>query len=524
MERLIKSMFYMDWNCENDFNIVDLFYDACEKYPAHIAIIEEKNQVSYSELREQVNDTTLYFIRKGIKKGDRVIIFVPMSIDLYRIVLALFTIGATVVFLDEWVSKKRMEMCCKVAQCRAFIGNTKAKILIFFSPELRKIPIRLGINYSSGLKGDLSHTSVKYYDTALITFTTGTTGKPKAAKRTHGFLHEQFKVLAEKIKPQPADVSLPVLPIVLLINLGAGATSLITDFKARKPEQTDVKKIINQILFYKVDTIVASPFFIKQLANTVIKNKNELPGLQRIFTGGAPVFPSEGKIYKQAFPGAEIEIVYGSTEAEPISAIKAEELITTNALSKGLAVGKPDRNIDVKIITLQKGIITCENEDDFNKIILPVNETGEIIVSGPHVLDAYFNNEEALKLNKIFVGRKCWHRTGDSGFLTNDGRLFLTGRCNSLIFLNNKIIAPFIYEGLFQNIAGVEAGTVLERDNVVIAIIEAHKHANKKVISEYLQKHGDVIIPINKIIFIKKMPRDPRHHSKIDYEKLHSII
>ena len=508
----------------SDFNIVDLFFDACGESSERIAIIEKKHQISYSELGKQVNETALYFSKKGIKKGDRVLVLVPMSTDLYRIVLALFTIGATAVFLDEWVSKKRMEACCRVAKCSAFIGNAKARVFAFFSPELRKIPVRLGIKYIADSKSDLLHTSVKYNDTALITFTTGTTGKPKAAKRTHGFLNEQFRVLAEKIKPRSGDVSLPVLPIVLLINLGVGCTSLITDFKAGKPEQTNFKKIINQINFYKVNSIIASPFFIKQLANTVIKSKIELPGLKKIFTGGAPVFPSEAKFYKEAFPKTEINIVYGSTEAEPISSIKAEELIKENGLSKGLSVGKPDKNIKVKIIRLQNEIITCKDEAGLNKIGLRNDETGEIIVSGPHVLDAYFNNEEALKPNKIFVDGKCWHRTGDSGFLTNDDQLFLTGRCNSLIFLNNKIIAPFIYEGLLQNINGVESGTVLEKDNRIVAVIEAKKSANKKEISQYLKNLEDPIICNSKIVFIKKMPRDPRHHSKIDYDKLKSII
>ena len=70
----------------------------------------------------------------------------------------------------------------------------------------------------------------------------------------------------------------------------------------------------------------------------------------------------------------------------------------------------------MRIIQLHDGIIECPDETDFKKLMLPEGVIGEIIVNGPHVLDAYFNNEEALKQNKIFVESKCWHRTGDSGF------------------------------------------------------------------------------------------------------------
>ena len=70
--------------------------------------IHKNKAISFSEFEKQIKDTSNYFLNKGISKGDRVLIFVPMSIDLYRIVLALFNIGATAVFLDELVSKKRM--------------------------------------------------------------------------------------------------------------------------------------------------------------------------------------------------------------------------------------------------------------------------------------------------------------------------------------------------------------------------------------------------------------------------------
>ena len=73
-------------------------------------------------------------------------IFVPMSIDLYRIVLAIFSMGATAVFLDEWVNKNRLEICCQLADCNGFIGTSKARLSGYFLQELRKIPIKLSIN------------------------------------------------------------------------------------------------------------------------------------------------------------------------------------------------------------------------------------------------------------------------------------------------------------------------------------------------------------------------------------------
>lgn len=505
---------------EKHFNIVDLFLSAAEKYPTQVAIIDKKQRITFAELKEEVQATAVYLLQKGIQQGDRVLVFVPMSIDLYRIVLALFQIGATAVFLDEWVNKKRMEECCKIAKCRAFIGITKAKVLSFFSLELRQIPIRLGTKFISDANYKLTHAQVQSDHTALITFTTGSTGTPKAAKRTHGFLLEQFKVLAEKTNPQPGEISLSTLPIVLLINLASGCTSLITGFKIRKPESMNAGKILDQILFHKVNSITASPFFIKHLAKCAFAQQMQFPLLKKIFTGGAAVFPAEAKIYSQAFPQTHIEIVYGSTEAEPISSISVEELLKENVFTKGLNVGKPASSADVKIIRIQNGNIDCPDETAFQQFILPWGSIGEIIVSGPHVLDAYFNNNEALKRNKIFVGDKCWHRTGDSGFQFADGTLFLTGRCNSLIHLNHKIVTPFLYENYFQTIPGIEAGTVLEEEGQIIAVIKSLSGADKKKISEHLQNTSEPLISFDAIKWISTMPRDPRHHSRIDYDRL----
>ncbi|MEO5644262.1 MAG: AMP-binding protein [Bacteroidia bacterium] len=497
------------------FNIVDLFFESAERTPGKTAIVYKGEKISFGEFRGQVTATATYFLSKGIRKGDRVMLFVPMSFDLYRIVLALFKIGATAVFLDEWVGKKRMEECCKIAQCKAFIGIFKARVLSVFFAELRKIPIHLGVNYKIVPLTEAFPLTTKD-DTALITFTTGSTGKPKAAKRTHGFLSAQFKALINKIEPKEDDIDMPVLPIVLLINLGAGTTSVIADFKASKPTSLQPEKIIEQLKLNNVNRMIASPFFIKEISKHVIKHKIALPQLQKIFTGGAPVFPGEAKIYHTAFPDAQVQIVYGSTEAEPISAIDVNELVknTNNILEEGLNVGQPDQSATVKIIKITEEILTLNNEEELKALELDGTAIGEIIVSGDHVLREYFNNEEALKRNKIFIGEKCWHRTGDSGYLGANGNLFLTGRCATLIHRDGKIIAPFIYENFFQTITGVEMGTVMLPDNKLLVIVELTDAAEKKIVTE---KINSCELIFDKIIFLEKIPRDQRHNSKIDY-------
>src|SRR5690606_11798642 len=124
-------------------NIVQLFYEAVNRYPTHTAIVSGKERVSYTEVHRQVLAAANALSETGLRRGDRVLVFVPMGIPLYRTVLALFHIGATAVFLDEWVSRSRLEVCCRMADCRGFIGVFKARLYAWFSPMLRRIPVRL---------------------------------------------------------------------------------------------------------------------------------------------------------------------------------------------------------------------------------------------------------------------------------------------------------------------------------------------------------------------------------------------
>ena len=491
-------------------NIAKLFFDAAKRYPDNVAIVESNRQITYEELALQVKQTASHFKSKGLKKGDRVLVFVPMSIDLYRIVLALFSLGATAVFLDEWVSMKRLELCCKLANCRAFIGGFKARMHSYFSAELRKTPIKLNLKFKA--HDSVTMEEVNPDSPALITFTTGSTGTPKAALRSHDFLNEQFKALLDEIEPKVSDIDMPVLPIVLFVNLGVGCTSVIADFKMTQPTSLKPAKILHQLNKNSVNRITASPFFVRKLAEHCLSTKSNVTGLKKIFTGGAPVFPNEAALYNRAFPETKSVIVYGSTEAEPISSIDSAQLDNQKPLKKGLPVGIPYHKAQVKIIRIDPGTIDVENESEFDQWELPKGEIGEILVEGPHVLKSYFNNDLAFRQNKIKVNRKIWHRTGDSGYM-EDGHLFLTGRCQQLIYSNQQILSPFIVESQLQAIEGIRSGTLLSNSGAIVLAVETHLSLDEV---KLLVKG----IPYDRIELLQRIPKDPRHHSKIDYKKL----
>ncbi len=494
-------------------NITFHFFHSAKLYPDKIAIREGKRCCTYGELAQDVLRTITYYRNCGITKGDRVFVFEPMGIDLYRCVLAIFSMGATAVFIDEWVKTNRLVTCCEMAQCKALIGRTKVRMLSWCFSSFRKIPIYIHPSSMSQETSDILNW-VEDDHPALITFTTGSTGIPKAAIRTHGLLQAQFEALQHETQPLPHDTCLTTLPIVLLLNLGIGCTSIISVFNSKKPEKLQPSEIIALLNQEKVNRLIASPYFIEIISQRLISSHESLPALKNIFTGGAPVFPGDARMFKKAFPSSNIQMVYGSTEAEPISLISADELLHSTHNDKGLLVGKLSTYTRVKIIKMTSYPIVINDNEFLSDFELTGGEMGEIIVSGSHVLQQYLSNAEAERRNKIKTVEGIWHRTGDCGYLDHDGNLFLMGRCESMIYLNDDLISPFLYEQAFKEVNGICIGTVMLRQGQLTAIVEPHSSTEQEAIRSILLSQFP---KLSTVLFLKKIPRDPRHYSKIDY-------
>ncbi|MEE3349371.1 MAG: AMP-binding protein [Candidatus Gastranaerophilaceae bacterium] len=491
-------------------NIVEILFENAKKFPNKLAIIHKNEKITYSELSKDVKEYANYFLSKGLKNGDNVLIFVPMTIELYKILSAIFYIGATAVFVDAWADKNRLSQALTIVPCKAFIGCPKAFILKLMSKKVRNVKLNFVSGFIGKCKKEYNIEPAKPDTTALITFTTGSTGLPKAAKRTHEYLLEQHYVLKKHLNPETDDVDLASLPIFVLHNLACGTTSVIPDFNPQKPADINPEKIIKDIEKNNINTSVGSPRFYEKLAEY-----SEINGLERIFTGGAPVFPKSAKLLQEKFKNCNVEIVYGSTEAEPIASISTRELLDFKGEVKdGLFVGKPIDDINVKIIRPSD-----EPVQNFEESWLPQGEIGEICVEGKHVLKEYYNSEKAQNFAKIRYNGQIWHRTGDAGYIDKDDNLFLMGRVKNRFEYNGKEIYVFPIENALLEIDEIEIGTVMKIGNKIVLAIEL-KPSSKINEFETAKLSG---FEYDRIEFLK-IPRDPRHNSKIDYDKLAKLI
>jgi acyl-CoA synthetase (AMP-forming)/AMP-acid ligase II len=509
-------------------NIVSLLVENADTRGDTIALIEGDVRISYRQLLHLVKIVASKLASKGVTKNDRVLMFVPMSIELYVFILAVWYRGASVVFIDAWADLSRIESALNIVPCSVFIGSPRAHLLRIVSKAIRKIKVNLLAvipDFKTDTVPEMVPIETTPEDTALVTFTTGSTGVPKAAKRTHGFLLSQHRVLKNHMQPHDGDVECICLPVFVLNCLASGNTAYIPPIQFARPHLFKPAKIVRLLKENGCTTIVASPVFFEKLSEYCLE-KNIVPEITRAFLGGAPVFGSSAKKIMDGFANTDIEIVYGSTEAEPIAFIKAGDLCRyeTNHMSMdGLLVGRPSPHIKIAIIKILKGPIGSISHDEFESLTYPADRTGEIVVNGDHVLKEYLNCPDEQRENKFNVDGAVWHRTGDAGYLDQSGNLHLMGRVKQRIVINGKETFPFAVEQMLSGCKQITMGTVIEVDNQIVCAVEPKKNAvcsNTEIMS-IVKPFG---VETEKNVMYLKIPRDPRHHSKIDYDKLGLFI
>jgi acyl-CoA synthetase (AMP-forming)/AMP-acid ligase II len=356
-------------------------------------------------------------------------------------------------------------------------------------------------------------TYVNENDTGLITFTTGSTGIPKAANRTHGFLRSQLNALKSYMSEDHA-VVMTMLPIVSLLNMALGKTTVIADFKARQPAAFRPDLMANIIIKEEVSSLIASPYFIHQLALYRQKTGVDLP-LKELISGGAPVFPEVASMIDQQFPNTRFLVLYGSTEAEPVAHCEGQDIIQ-HQHALGLWAGNIHKDAIIHIIPHLTPSLSHTTEHTLNTIALPNNEVGEIIVTGPHVLTGYIDHPEAEAACKIKTEHHIWHRTGDLGYINQHQILFLLGRHD--IRKGQQRLYPFDIERKLLDKEGHIQGTVLEWKGLWVLIV------CKFTLPPHVDWNTYLGFEPDQVVYVKSIPKDPRHHSKIHYPTLIQIL
>jgi acyl-CoA synthetase (AMP-forming)/AMP-acid ligase II len=459
-----------------------------------------------------------------------------MAVRLYVVLIGLFRLGVTAMFVDPSAGRHQIDRSCRLGQPHAFVATRAAHVLRLVSGAIRHTPLKIVVGAglpgtrsvaAGGLRPERETIATCTPDSpALLTFTSGSTGQPKGAVRTHGFLLAQHRVLEHDLRLRPGDVDLTTLPVFVLANLASGVTSVIADADLVHPGAIDPAPVLAQIRAHRPTRIVASPALLDRLASHARSRHTTLDSFQHIFTGGAPVFPRLLRALREIAPQASVTAVYGSTEAEPMATVDWGEIapVDFEAMRRGagLLAGRPVPAIDLRVLPDRWGRpIGPFDAGDLDAEALATGTIGEIVVAGDHVVPGYLNGVGDAE-TKFKVGARVWHRTGDAGYLDERGRLWLMGRCSARIDDALGTLYPFAVECAAQEVAGVERAALVARRQQRRLAVQLKASASEQARADLL----DALrwAGLADVVVVDEIPVDRRHNAKIDYPRLQKLL
>ena len=408
-------------------------------------IVPEQNlRISYGALREQVRSVAGQLAAAGVKRGDRIGIALPNGLPNIVTFLAASMAGTAAPLNPGY----------KEDEFRFYLDDTSAKLLLLPPDGLDEarraagsVPI-LTVNMDASGNVTLggsreqdppSVPSPSVDDVALILHTSGSTGRPKRVPLSHANLSISAGNVARSYELGPNDVSLCVMPLFHVHGLVASTlATLATGGTVVVPGKFNPLSFWNTAQEFGATWYSAVPT-IHQLLLARVKPGAPRPAgaakLRFIRSCSAALAPQVMHDLEASF-GAPVLEAYGMTEA-------AHQMASNPLPPSTRLPGSVGPGTDVKI-----SIMDAEGNH------LPKGERGEVVISGPNVVTGYENNPEANATSFT----NGWFRTGDQGFLDENGYLTLTGRLKEMINRGGEKISPReIDEVLLQHPAVNEA-------------------------------------------------------------------
>lgn len=516
--------------CKQSSNNVASYLDEIATHsPSDTVFIEVRRsgniKTDYRNFNYKVNKKAWQLYSEGLRSQDIVLVLVPQCQELFTLILALFKIGATAMFVDLSMERKSMDRVIKEVKPKALVMTPKTMLFSLAAKSILKIPVKIieSSLFNSGKTTSCNRAfptaSVVQTDHALITFTSGSSGTPKAISRSHSFLKNQLEILKEELNISRKQTELTGLPMFVLANIASGAPTILSKTNLSKPSKANSSTLVKELLAGNASSILGSPSLVKNIMDEALKSNLKLPQVKKVMTGGGKVGTSLLKEIAKTCPNASVYSVYGSSEAEPISHQILDQISDNDRLKmetgSGLLVGRPVKDVSVRI---ESSKCDCAINESIKSHIRKTHQDpsirfGEVYVSGHHVVKAYFKKMGDSK-NKVLVDGKIWHRTKDMGYIDSEGRLWLTGSK-----AEDKIDTSFSFciEEVVSSFGFAEKSAFYINEGKGVLFIESSKQTNRipSLLNESLG-----FAKIDTLEVVDNIPVDRRHNTKVLYKKL----
>jgi long-chain acyl-CoA synthetase len=428
----------------------------CADHPADaVALISRGKQTTYGELREQAGRLRGGLVARGIQPGDRVAIVAANNWYFVVSWLAVLGVGAVAVPLNP--TSPAPEVTRELAEVGAvalIVGPTGKRVLPGLDraqlPELRLVvqadPGDLVVPDAVRLDDVMATEPVPLVersgdDLAVLMFTSGTAGFPRAAMLTHGNLLANLEqIRANPAREQrPDDVTFGILPFFHIFGLNVVLDmALLTGGAVLAVERFDPESALDSIRTHGVTIIAGAPAMWQAWALLPGAPDDAFATVRIAGSGAAKLDPQVRETFFDRF-GLQIDEGYGLTEASPA--------VTT---STGIpappgSIGAPLPGVKVRLV-------------DSDGLDVLVGDVGELRVQGPNVFQGYWGDPEATARALTPDG---WLMTGDLALVNEDGFLFIVDRLKDLIIVSGFNVYPAEVESILVEHPCIDAAAVV---------------------------------------------------------------
>jgi len=462
-----------------------------------------ETELTYADLDRDSNRAANALNDMGIKKGDRAVLFLPKSLMMVVVHLALQKMGAAAIPLNPGFKKSEMTYLLHDAKADiAFTGPDQDAIVHAIDPRLPTITIPdhkpyQDLDLFQSAADNPPGEQVEPDDPGLIIYTSGTTGKPKGAILTQRNLVHDAKNIINIWEITETDVLCHALPLFHVHGLCfALHTALIAGAHVLMLDRFSPEHVLN-LLTRKTGTYVCTVFMAVppmygKLMDEVGDRRLDFSHMRLWTSGSAPLLPKDFERIARIF-GKE------PVEREGMSETGMNFSNPLRGVRKPGAIGLPLPGLEVQIV-----------DPETLKEVAP-GEEGEIWLKGPGVTPGYWNKPE--ETDRAF--KNGWFRTGDLGRVDADGYYYLTDRCKNIIISGGENISPKEIEGIINALPDV-------LESSVVGIPD--EQWGEKVVAAVAAKAGSGLTPGDvktrcrerlhpwkcpkEIVFVKELPKN----------------
>jgi olefin beta-lactone synthetase len=525
-------------------NVTEILAARAALHPHRIALADAASgrALTYGELDAASARVASALRARGLRPGEPVLILHPVSLELYAALIGLLRAGLVPAFPPPGATRGVLARCVREHPPHAVLAGGIGWAALGTIPSLANAvrlatspaPFACDVLRPRSSAGD-AIAARGDDDPAMLTFTSGSTGAPKALARTHGVSRAQCDALAAALGLDEA-TSLCAMPAVLLAELAACATCVLPAIDLRRPARADAALLAETLRAHRVERVIASPALLANLVAALRARGATLPALRTIASGGAPVMPPLAAALRTIAPNARVLAVYGSTEAEPIAVIDAGAISAADLAAMregaGLLAGTPHESdgplanapctpTAVAIVATPRGAVygPFAEADAIERRALAPYASGEILVAGPHVVTGYLDRAGDAT-TKVRAGARIWHRTGDLGYRDAQGRLWLTGRVANVVEDARGCVEPLRVECALSFLPEIARSALTGDEGARVLVVEPAP--NSRIDARTIR----AALPFAEIdrIVVAPVPVDPRHNAKVDYAALARLV